>query len=84
MAAAIELQAIGLRPVVIEKGNIVNSLYNYPTHQTFFSTSEKLAIGDVPFIVEERKPRRNQALVYYREVVRAKKLIFTASRRLKR
>ncbi|KYG88956.1 YpdA family putative bacillithiol disulfide reductase [Metasolibacillus sp. FSL H7-0170] len=74
LAAAIELQAIGLRPVVIEKGNIVNSLYNYPTHQTFFSTSEKLAIGDVPFIVEERKPRRNQALVYYREVVRAKKI----------
>ncbi|WP_107838542.1 YpdA family putative bacillithiol disulfide reductase [Metasolibacillus meyeri] len=74
LAAAMELQAIGLQPVVIEKGNIVNSLYNYPTHQTFFSTSEKLAIGDVPFIVEERKPRRNQALVYYREVVRAKKI----------
>ncbi|WP_042477942.1 YpdA family putative bacillithiol disulfide reductase [Bacillus ndiopicus] len=74
LAAAIKLQEIGLQPVVIEKGNIVNSLYNYPTHQTFFSTSEKLAIGDVPFIVEERKPRRNQALVYYREVVRAKEI----------
>lgn len=74
LSAAIELQKIGLNPLVIEKGNIVNSIYNYPTHQTFFSTSEKLAIGDVPFIVEERKPRRNQALVYYREVVRAKNL----------
>ncbi|MGN7476499.1 YpdA family putative bacillithiol disulfide reductase [Solibacillus silvestris] len=74
LAAAIELQNIGLSPIVIEKGNIVNAIYNYPTHQTFFSTSEKLAIGDVPFIIEERKPKRNQALVYYREVVKAKKI----------
>ena len=74
LSAAIELQNIGLNPVIIEKGNIVNSIYNYPTHQTFFSTSEKLAIGDVPFIIEERKPRRNQALVYYREVVKAKRV----------
>src|SRR5690606_17233739 len=74
LSAAIELQRIGLEPIVIEKGNIVNALYNYPTHQTFFSTSEKLAIGDVPFIIEERKPRRNQALVYYREVVKMKNL----------
>jgi thioredoxin reductase (NADPH) len=75
LSAAIELQNIGLSPVVIEKGNIVNAIYNYPTHQTFFSTSEKLAIGDVPFIIEERKPKRNQALVYYREVVKAKKIL---------
>lgn len=74
LAAAIELQNIGLSPLIIEKGNIVNAIYNYPTHQTFFSTSEKLAIGDVPFIIEQRKPKRNQALVYYREVVKAKKL----------
>ena len=74
LSAAIELQNIGLKPIVIEKGNIVNALYNYPTHQTFFSTSEKLAIGDVPFIIEERKPRRNQALVYYREVVKMKNI----------
>lgn len=74
LSAAIELQNIGLNPVVIEKGNVVNAIYNYPTHQTFFSTSEKLAIGDVPFIIEERKPRRNQALVYYREVVKAKNI----------
>nr|WP_106784649.1 YpdA family putative bacillithiol disulfide reductase [Lysinibacillus timonensis] len=74
ISAAIELQNIGLKPIIIEKGNVVNALYNYPTHQTFFSTSEKLAIGDVPFIIEERKPRRNQALVYYREVVKMKEL----------
>ncbi|KGR74118.1 YpdA family putative bacillithiol disulfide reductase [Ureibacillus sinduriensis] len=74
LSAAIELRNIGLKPVVIEKGNIVNAIYNYPTHQTFFSSSEKLAIGDVPFLIEERKPRRNQALVYYREVVKMKNI----------
>ncbi|UDK96237.1 YpdA family putative bacillithiol disulfide reductase [Lysinibacillus sphaericus] len=74
LAAAISLQKIGLQPIVIEKGNIVNAIYNYPTHQTFFSTSERLAIGDVPFIIEGRKPKRNQALVYYREVVRLKNI----------
>ncbi|QCR32109.1 YpdA family putative bacillithiol disulfide reductase [Lysinibacillus sp. SGAir0095] len=74
LSAAIELTNIGLKPIVIEKGNIVNAIYNYPTHQTFFSSSEKLSIGDVPFLIEERKPRRNQALVYYREVVNMKNI----------
>ena len=74
LAAAISMQNIGLHTLVIEKGNIVEAIYNYPTHQTFFSTSEKLAIGDVPFIVEERKPKRNQALVYYREVAKLKNI----------
>ncbi|GGE56017.1 YpdA family putative bacillithiol disulfide reductase [Priestia taiwanensis] len=72
LAAAIALQNIGMNPLVIEKGNIVNALYNYPTHQMFFSTSEKLAIGDIPFIIEGRKPVRNQALSYYRTVTRLK------------
>ena len=70
LAAAISMQKIGKNPLVIEKGNIVNAIYNYPTHQTFFSTSEKLEIGGVPFITENRKPVRIQALTYYREVVR--------------
>ena len=74
LAAAISIQEIGLSSLVIEKGNITEAIYNYPTHQTFFSTSEKLGIGDVPFIVEERKPKRNQALVYYREVVKLKEI----------
>ena len=69
LATAISLQSIGLKPIVIEKGNIVNSIYRYPTHQTFFSSSENLEIGDVAFITENRKPVRNQALAYYREVV---------------
>lgn len=74
LSAAISLKEMGKDPLVIEKGNVVNSIYNYPTHQTFFSSSEKLAIGDVPFIIEERKPKRNQALTYYREVVKLKDL----------
>lgn len=74
LAAAIAFKEIGLNPLIIEKGNIVNAIYHYPTHQTFFSTSEKLEIGDVPFITESYKPKRNQALVYYRDVVKRKEL----------
>jgi thioredoxin reductase (NADPH) len=74
LAAAIALQEIGKKPLIIEKGNVVNSIYHYPTHQTFFSTSEKLEIGDVPFLTDTYKPKRNQALVYYREVAKRKKL----------
>ncbi|TGB04507.1 YpdA family putative bacillithiol disulfide reductase [Halobacillus salinus] len=68
MSAAIELQQKGIQPLIIEKGNIVNSIYHYPTHQTFFSSSEKLEIGNIPFISERQKPVRNEALVYYRRV----------------
>ncbi|MCW1928210.1 YpdA family putative bacillithiol disulfide reductase [Bhargavaea beijingensis] len=74
IAAAIALQDEGIRPLIIEKGNVVNTIYNYPTHQTFFSSSEKLSVGDIPFITERLKPKRNEALVYYREVVRRKQL----------
>lgn len=78
LAAAISLQEIGKNPLIIEKGNIVNSIYRYPTHQTFFSTSEKLEIGAVPFITENYKPKRNQALVYYREVAARKQIRINA------
>ena len=74
LAAAIAFKEIGHNPLIIEKGNVVNAIYHYPTHQTFFSTSEKLEIGDVPFITESYKPKRNQALVYYRDVVKRKQL----------
>jgi thioredoxin reductase (NADPH) len=73
LATAIALQDKGFQPLVIEKGNIVQAISNFPTHQTFFSTPEKLEIGDVAFAIEERKPKRNQALAYYREVVKRKK-----------
>lgn len=74
LASAISLQNIGMNPLIIEKGNIVNALYHFPTHQTFFSSSDKLAIGGIPFVTEERKPKRNQALTYYREVAKIKKV----------
>ncbi|MCM3440828.1 YpdA family putative bacillithiol disulfide reductase [Metabacillus halosaccharovorans] len=74
LSAAIALSKLGKKPLVIEKGNIVNAIYHYPTHQTFFSSSEKLEIGEVPFITENRKPVRNQALAYYREVVKRKEV----------
>ncbi|MBP1949544.1 YpdA family putative bacillithiol disulfide reductase [Virgibacillus litoralis] len=68
MSCAIELQNQGIRPLIIEKENVVNTIYNFPTHQTFFSSSEKLEIGNIPFITEKQKPVRNQALAYYRSV----------------
>ncbi|WP_138416917.1 YpdA family putative bacillithiol disulfide reductase [Aquibacillus sediminis] len=68
LSAALELQKRGINPLLIEKGNVVNSIYNYPTHQTFFSSSDKLEIGNIPFITEKKKPVRNQALSYYRTV----------------
>ncbi|MEK4147505.1 YpdA family putative bacillithiol disulfide reductase [Robertmurraya sp. FSL W8-0741] len=74
IAAAISLKRKGFHPLIIEKGNIVNAIYHYPTHQTFFSTSEKLEVGNYPFVTEHYKPKRNQALVYYREVVKREQL----------
>ncbi|ADU30104.1 YpdA family putative bacillithiol disulfide reductase [Evansella cellulosilytica] len=74
LSAAIALNNKGIDTLIIEKGNIVNALYHYPTHQQFFSTSEKLSIGDIPFYSTERKPKRNEALVYYRQVVKEKRL----------
>ncbi|GAB2574348.1 YpdA family putative bacillithiol disulfide reductase [Gracilibacillus alcaliphilus] len=74
MSAAIELQNQGIDPLIIEKGNIVDAIYQYPTHQTFFSSSDKLEIGDVAFVTEKNKPVRNQALAYYRNVAIRKKL----------
>ncbi|ENQ3077739.1 YpdA family putative bacillithiol disulfide reductase [Bacillus multifaciens] len=82
LAAAIAMQNVGMNPLVIEKGNIVNAIYNYPTHQTFFSSSEKLEIGGVAFITENRKPVRNQALAYYREVVKRKHVRVNAFERV--
>lgn len=68
MSCAIEAQRVGLSYVIIEKGCLVNSLYNYPANMTFFSTSEKLEIGGVPFVSNNIKPTRAEALEYYRRV----------------
>src|SRR5690625_3898800 len=74
MSCAIELQKHGINPLIIEKGNVVNTIYRFPTHQVFFSSSEKLEIGDMLFTTEKQKPVRSQALSYYREVAERKQL----------
>ena len=68
LATAIELKKRGVQSKIIEKGCIVNSLFNYPVNMTFFSTSERLEIGNVPFISHGPKPTRKEALEYYRRV----------------
>jgi len=68
LACAIEAKQAGLSYVIVEKGPLVNSLYNYPVFMTFFSTSQKLEIGGVPFVSISNKPNRNEALEYYRRV----------------
>ena len=68
LACGIECEKTGLNYIIIEKGVLVNSIYNYPMNMTFFSTSEKLEIGDVPFISHNPKPTRSEALEYYRRV----------------
>lgn len=68
LACGIEAQRAGLSYVIVEKGCLVNSLYNYPQNMTFFSTSERLEIGGVPFVSNNPKPTRPEALEYYRRV----------------
>lgn len=70
LSTAIELGKINLKPLVIEKQSLVHSIYTYPTNMTFFSTPEKLEIGDIPFTTANEKPTRNEALVYYRNVTK--------------
>jgi len=69
IACALECKKRGWNYVVLEKGALTNSLFNYPLNMTFFSTSEKLEIDGIPFISNNPKPNRNEALEYYRRVV---------------
>ena len=69
LACAIEAQRAGFSYLTLEKGCVVNSLYNYPTQLVFFTTPELLEIGDLPFVCEREKPVRIEALKYYRRVV---------------
>lgn len=68
LACAIEAQKIGLKVIVVDKGCLVNSVYNYPTNMVFFTTPELLEIGDIPFACATQKPTRQDALEYYRRV----------------
>src|SRR6185437_1670222 len=74
MACAIEAQRAGFRTVMVDKGCLCNSIYHYPSQMTFFTTSELLEIGDIPFPSTNAKPSRNEALKYYRLVAAHYKL----------
>lgn len=69
LACGIQAKRAGLKYLILEKGVLVNSLYNYPVNMTFFSTSERLEIGNVPFVSNNNKPTRSEALEYYRRIV---------------
>ena len=74
LACGIEATKAGFSHEIIDKGCLVNSIYNYPNNMTFFSTSDRLEIGEVPFISHNPKPTRPEALEYYRRVALAWKL----------
>ncbi|WP_336828880.1 YpdA family putative bacillithiol disulfide reductase [Sphingobacterium multivorum] len=68
LACALEAKEANLNYLILEKGCLVNSLYNYPQNMTFFSSSERLEIGDIPFVTTNPKPKRMEALEYYRRI----------------
>jgi thioredoxin reductase (NADPH) len=74
LACGIELTRRGVDNIIFDKGCLVNSLYNYPTHMTFFTTPELLEIGDIPMTSLNEKPTRTEALKYYRRVAEHYKL----------
>ncbi len=74
IACGLAAKRAGLSYVIIEKGCLVNSLYNYPLYMTFFSTSERLEIGGIPFVSINPKPSRPEALEYYRRVATSEAL----------
>ncbi len=74
LACGIELERRNVRAIIVDKGCVVNSLYNYPTHMTFFTTPELLEIGDIPMTSMYEKPTRTEALKYYRRVADRYKL----------
>ncbi|QJB35600.1 YpdA family putative bacillithiol disulfide reductase [Chitinophaga oryzae] len=74
IACGLAAKRAGLSYVIIEKGCLVNSLYNYPLYMTFFSTSERLEIGGIPFVSINPKPSRPEALEYYRRVTTSEAL----------
>ncbi|WP_242927442.1 YpdA family putative bacillithiol disulfide reductase [Pontibacter vulgaris] len=74
LACGIEAKKAGLSYLIVEKGCLVNSLYNYPLYMTFFSTADRLEIGGMPFASIHAKPNRAEALEYYRRVTDAHQL----------
>src|SRR6185369_10509738 len=70
LAAAISAQRAGLKTLVLEGASVVSTIAHYPTYVRFFSTAEKLSLGDLPFVIATEKPTRRDGLAYYRAVVR--------------
>src|SRR5690606_11274898 len=68
LACGIAAKAAGLTYLIVERGCLVHSLYRYPQNMTFFSTSERLEIGNIPFVSTNPKPKRAEALEYYRRI----------------
>src|SRR5579863_8732378 len=68
LACGLAAKQSNLHYCILEKGALVNSIYHYPANMTFFSTSERLEIGGIPFVSNNVKPTRNEALEYYRRV----------------
>ena len=74
IACALEAEKKNLSYLILEKGCLVNSLYHYPNNMTFFSTSEKLELNAIPFISNNPKPRKAEALEYYRRIATSNKI----------
>ena len=74
IACGLEAKKKGLNYIILEKGCVVNSLYHYPSNMQFFSSSERLEIDDIPFISKEAKPKKDEALEYYRRIVTSKSI----------
>ncbi len=74
LVCGLEAKRAGLSYLILEKGVLVNSLYHYPSNMTFFSTSERIEIGDIPFVSNNIKPTRPEALEYYRRIAVSQKL----------
>jgi len=74
LACGLEAKKAALSYLILEKGVLVNSLYHYPSNMTFFSTSERIEIGDIPFVSNNVKPTRPEALEYYRRIAVSQKL----------
>jgi thioredoxin reductase (NADPH) len=84
LSCAIEAQKAGLRVVTVDKGCVCNSVFHYPAHMTFFTTSELLEIGGIPFPCPNAKPSRNEALQYYRRVAELHQLDIRQYHRVER
>jgi thioredoxin reductase (NADPH) len=74
LACGLAAKQAGLTYLILEKGALVNSLYQYPSNMTFFSTSERLEIGEIPFVSNNSRPTRSEALEYYRRVAQSRQL----------